>query len=318
MKFVLAPLADFTDAPFRKMCTLGGADLTYTEMVSAAALAHGNSPTRHLMETMQGEGPVACQIFGAKVEDVASAAAEIEKIKNRFIALDLNAGCPMARITRSGAGAKLIESPQTVYKLLKAMSENTSLPITLKTRLGPRPDAVAVFELAAAAEEAGAEGLTVHARYTSQMHGGAVHYDMLAELVQSTSLPVTGNGSVKTLADVERMKQCGVKAVMIGRAALSNPGVFSVFKGAANPWERIAAFNAHLKYVLEFREHLAAAFPSDHVRSADAFASVKMHTHLFRYFNSLPGAAKLRARLNSVRTLADIQEAVNTLMRDAI
>ena len=156
MKFVLAPLADFTDAPFRKMCTLGGADLTYTEMVSAAALAHGNSPTRHLMETMQGEGPVACQIFGAKVEDVASAAAEIEKIKNRFAALDLNAGCPMARITRSGAGAKLIESPQTVYKLLKAMSENTSLPITLKTRLGPRPDAVAVFELAAAAEEAGA------------------------------------------------------------------------------------------------------------------------------------------------------------------
>ena len=134
MKFILAPLADFTDAPFRRMCFEGGADLCYSEMVSAAALAHGNSPTRHLMEVMPGEGPVACQIFGAREEDVEKAAREIDLIRDRFTELNLNVGCPMQRITRAGAGAKLIEDPEKVYRLLKVMAENTSLPITLKTR----------------------------------------------------------------------------------------------------------------------------------------------------------------------------------------
>ncbi len=314
MKFVLAPLADFSDAPFRRMCSIGGADLTYTEMVSAAALAHGNSQTRHLMETMAGEGPVACQIFGAKEDDVAAAVIEIEKIKDRFVAVDLNAGCPMSRITRSGAGAKLIESPETVYRLLKVMAANTSLPISLKTRLGPRPGENVVFELIKAAEEAGAAGVSIHARYTSQMHGGVVHYDVLAEAVERTTLPITGNGSVKTSHDVALMKQCGVKSVMIGRGALSDPGIFAELKGLSNPWERIEAFRAHLRYILEFRDLLVRKFPNDHVRNPDAFASVKMHTHLFRYFNSLPGAAKLRARLNKVRTLADIHNAVSEML----
>ena len=202
MKFILAQLADFTDAPFRRMCFEGGADLCYSEMVSAAALAHGNSPTRHLMEVMPGEGPVACQIFGAREEDVAKAAREIDLIRDRFTELNLNAGCPMQRITRAGAGAKLIEDPEKVYRLLKVMAENTSLPITLKTRLGPRPGEDRIFELADAAEKAGAKGLIVHARYTSQMHGGEVHYGKLAEVVEHTSLPVIGNGSVKTAKDV--------------------------------------------------------------------------------------------------------------------
>ena len=311
MKFILAPLADFTDAPFRRMCFEGGADLCYSEMVSAAALAHGNSPTRHLMEVMPGEGPVACQIFGAREEDVAKAAREIDLIRDRFTELNLNAGCPMQRITRAGAGAKLIEDPEKVYRLLKVMAENTSLPITLKTRLGPRPGEDRIFELADAAEKAGAKGLIVHARYTSQMHGGEVHYGKLAEVVEHTSLPVIGNGSVKTAKDVANMAASGVQGVMIGRASLADPLIFAKLKNLSaeipSPWGEISPAKMHLKYLLEFREILVRNFPNDRIPSVDGFASVKMHIHLFRYFNSRPGAAALRAKLNSVRTLTEIE-----------
>ena len=308
MKLVLAPLADFTDAPFRLMCQEGGADLTYTEMVSAAALFHGHRGTLRLLARLPREGRVACQLFGAKEDELAAAAAKV----TGFDELNLNAGCPMTKVTRSGAGAKLVEDPEKVYRLLKAMTENTALPVTLKTRLGPHPRKTNVFELADAAERAGARGIIVHARYTSQMHGGETHLDTLAELVARTKLPVTGNGSVTDAKSLKAMAATGVAAVMIGRAALADPGIFSALgvSPSALPASPLERCRRHLGYILEFRELLAAKFPDDHVPSADGFASVKMHTHLFRYFNGRPGAAALRARLNRVRTLDEIERIV--------
>ena len=128
MKLVLAPLADFTNAAFRKLAYELGADLTYTEMVSAAALAHGSSPTRHLFEKLPGEGPVACQIFGHSPDDLAFAAREATTLK-RFVSIDLNAGCPMPRIRREGDGAALVPKPQLVHDLLVAIKRETDLPV---------------------------------------------------------------------------------------------------------------------------------------------------------------------------------------------
>ena len=343
MKYVLAPLAGFTDAPFRRMCHEGGADLAYTEMVSAAGLAHDSSPTRHLLETMPGEGPVAVQLFGATESDLAHATAfvnqTIEQSNNQTIVeVNLNAGCPMTKVTREGAGAKLIEDPQKIYRLLKAMTENTDLPVTLKTRLGPHPQATNIFEILDAAESAGAKGIIVHARYTSQMHGGPTHLDLLREVVECAKIPVTGNGSVTDERSAAAMAATGVDAVMIGRAALANPFIFSELKMHESKFEvegeqrwsdsfskpkaqdgkflcspspsHFDYFRAHLKYLLEFRDILARKYPNDHIPSADGFASVKMHVHLFRYFNGRPGAAELRKRLNTVRTLAEIETVV--------
>ena len=316
MKYVLAPLAGFTDAPFRRMCHEGGADLAYTEMVSAAGLAHGSSPTRHLLETMPGEGPVACQIFGANESDIAYATDFITRTFEHssirtFSELNLNAGCPMTKVTREGAGAKLVEDPAKIHRLLKAMTENTGLPVTLKTRLGPHPQRTNILEILDAAESAGAKGIVVHARYTSQMHGGPTHLDILADVVRHAHIPVTGNGSVTDAKSAAEMAKTGVSAIMIGRAALSNPGIFNSLKQSNNPNNRtIEQFRKHLDYLLRFREQLAAHFPNDHIPSADGFASVKMHVHLFRYFNGRPGAAELRKRLNTVRTLAEIETIV--------
>ena len=356
MKYVLAPLAGFTDAPFRRMCHEGGADLSYTEMVSAAGLAHGSSPTRHLLETMPGEGPVACQIFGANESDIAYATDFIEKLNHqcspspsaftslRFTEVNLNAGCPMTKVTREGAGAKLVEDPERIYRLLKAMVQNTMLPVTLKTRLGPHPQRTNLLEILDAAESAGAKGIIVHARYTSQMHGGPIHLDLLKEVVDHAHIPVTGNGSVTDRKSAAAIAAAGVSAIMIGRAALANPFIFSELKmnemkvrgegeqrmlpscsgwpaeqvdkfhcspsPSAFTFSRIDVFRKHLSYLLEFQDILARKYPDDQIPSPDAFASVKMHVHLFRYFNGRPGAAKLRRRLNSVRTLAEIEAVV--------
>ena len=320
MKYVLAPLAGFTDAPFRRMCFEGGADLVYTEMVSAAGLAHGSSPTRQLLETMPGEGPVACQIFGANESDIAYAADFIQRTSSdRFVELNLNAGCPMKKVTSEGAGAKLVEDPGKIHRLLKAMVSNTSLPVTLKTRLGPHPQDLRIFEILDAAECAGAKGIVVHARYTSQMHGGPTHLDVLADVVKRAKIPVTGNGTVYDEATLAEMERTGASSIMVGRAALANPGIFGDFKRGKRPDDpdfRIRFFRRHLDYILQFRDQLDERFPDDHIPSADAFASVKMHVHLFRYFNGRPGAAELRKRLNTVRTLAEIEAAVkNAIIR---
>ena len=341
MKYVLAPLAGFTDAPFRRMCFEGGADLAYTEMVSAAGLAHGSSPTRHLLETMPGEGPVACQIFGANESDIAyatdfiqthctSQTSQTSQTHQTFAELNLNAGCPMTKVTREGAGAKLVEDPEKIHRILKTMVRNTSLPVTLKTRLGPHPQRTNVLEILDAADSAGAKGIVVHARYTSQMHGGPTHLDILADVVRRAEIPVTGNGSVVDAKTAAAMAATGVSAIMIGRAALANPFIFSELKTNEVKVEGVGVqrnekfhcrprpststlFRAHLDYLLQFRDSLARKYPNDHIPSADGFASVKMHVHLFRYFNGRPGAAELRKRLNTVRTLAEIESIVRAL-----
>ena len=182
----------------------------------------------------------------------------------------------MKKVTCTGAGAKLVEDPEKVYRLLKAMRENTSLPLTLKTRLGPHPQKTNVLELLDAAERAGAKGITVHARYTSQMHGGEVHLDTLAEVVKRAHIPVTGNGSVVDAKTAAEMAATGVDAIMIGRAALPNPGIFWELKGElvgegekgkrqTTNDNRQTVFERHLEYLLSFREQLAARFPNDHV-----------------------------------------------------
>ena len=264
------------------------------------------------METMAGEAPVACQLFGAKEDELAFAAREASALKcgdcPRFFELNLNAGCPMPRIMRSGAGAKLVANPDLVYRLLKAMVDNTALPVTLKTRLGPRIGEKTIFELADAAERAGAKGLIVHARYTSQMHSGNIDLDTLAEVVSRTRLPVTGNGSVTTAEDVEAMSKTGVAAIMIGRAALKNPAIFASLRGtvpALAPSEMAAR---HLGYLIEFRKMLVEKYPNDHILDEDTFVALKARTNLFRYFSGVPGAAALRKRFNAIRTVAELRD----------
>ena len=330
---VLAPLAGFTNAAFRRLCSRRGATLTFTEMVSAAGLVHGSSATRQLMELLPGEGPVVCQIFGRNPDELAFATHEVDALKRtdegveapRFTAIDLNAGCPMPKIVKEGAGAALLKDPQLVHDCLHAMKSATSLPVTLKTRPGPSPDKVLMLELLDAAQSAGCSGFTLHARFTSQMHSGEVHYDLLAELVQAAHIPITGNGGVYNRETAEKMAQTGVAAVMIGRAAMANPWIFrDLAEGSAVEDEHNSdirrrtlqddAFREHLASALELQALLAARYPDDHIPDVDSFVSYILHTQLFRYFNRRQNAAGFRARLAAVHTLAELRELFGDIL----
>ena len=319
MKFVLAPLADFTDAAFRTLCSEGGADVVYTEMVSAAALVHAHVPTRRLTAVMPGEAPVVCQLFGSDEAEIAAAVRGIEKIRDRFAALDLNAGCPMPRIMQTGAGAALVSDPKKIHALLVAMKENTSLPVTLKTRLGPHKDTPTIFETLDAAESAGAVAIAIHARSAGQKHGGPVNLDLLAEAVARSRIPVAGNGSIRTAEDAKAMAATGVAALMIGRAALADPWIFAKLKAALAgepppPTPDLQSVCArHLELLLEFRRRLADEIPPEHLPCEDAFAAAKMRTHLLRYFHGFPDAASFRARAARVATLADARAMIAEL-----
>ena len=314
LKYVFAPMAGFSNAAFRLMSVRGGADLTYTEMVSAAGLAHGSSPTRHLLELLPGEGPVACQLFGSKPEELAVATREVSAL-GRFVEINLNAGCPVPRIIHEGSGAALVKDPRLVHDLLAAMVGETSLPVTLKTRPGPRPDKILMFELLDAAEKAGAKGITLHARFTSQSHGGEAHLDLLAELVRRARIPVTGNGGVKDSATAAAMAATGVSSIMVGRAALPNPRLFAELKGETlAPMTPYQLFSEHLNALTALHSQIVARFPEDHVPALDDWVAGVVRTHMFRYFAGMRGAAEFRRRISVARTLDEISFAVKPFM----
>ena len=223
----LAPMAGFTDAAMRRVCHRHGAGLTYTEMVSAAGILHDSEKTRHLLETLPDEGPVVAHLYGNDPQMLADATARVAAT-GRFVAIDLNAGCPMRKITVNGGGAALMKDPDRIGRIVAAMVAATSLPITVKTRIGLRPDRVVILEILRAVESAGGAAIAVHGRFASQEHSGDVCLDLLAEVKRVSRIPVIGNGGIRTVEDARRMfLETGVDAIMIARGALGNPWVFS-------------------------------------------------------------------------------------------
>ena len=178
----LAPMAEFTAPPMRVLCEDFGAARTYTEMVNAEGLCRGSEKTLFLLETFPEERHVWAHLYGADPARLAEAARRAEAL-GRFEGIDLNAGCPVPRITAQGAGAALLKDLPRLGKILEAMVKAVSLPVTLKTRLGPHPQAPTWRETLRVAREAGVAAVTFHARYTSQGHAGGTHLGTLAEIV---------------------------------------------------------------------------------------------------------------------------------------
>src|SRR5213083_359996 len=221
-RLVLAPMAGVSVQAFRRQGRRFGAVLVCSEMVSCAGLQHGNERTLGYLRIASDEKPLAVQIFGSEPEIMAEAARMVEDAGADLV--DVNFGCPVKKVTKTGAGATLLEDPERACGIVSAVAQAVSVPVTVKMRRGLENGARSCLELGPRLVEAGAESLTLHPRSARQMYTGEADHSLTAELVQRVDVPVIASGDVTSRAKAQTvLATTGAAAVMVGRAAQGNP-----------------------------------------------------------------------------------------------
>ena len=221
---VLAPMAGITDSPFRILCLRGGAGLVCAEMVSAHALHFGSPKSGRMLQVSTKEHPVSMQIFGSDEDTIAKAAQNAEAAGADIV--DLNAGCPVKKINKAGAGCVLMKDEAKLARLLSAAVKSVKIPVTLKTRVALNHKEFLGARLAKLAEDCGAAAVTLHARAAVDVHSGDPDVEALAKACAAVKIPVIGNGGVTSAARVKEFLEAGCAGVMIGRGAVGNPFIF--------------------------------------------------------------------------------------------
>jgi nifR3 family TIM-barrel protein len=245
----LAPMAGITNAAFRALCIEGGAGLVVSEMVSSESIKYGNKKSLKLLQIYPSEHPIAMQLFGANPASMAQAAKLVQELGADIV--DINAGCPMKKVLRSGSGAALMREPGALEDIIIKIVKTVTIPVTVKIRCGLTAGEVISPRLARIIEGAGAAAITLHGRAASNFHAGPVDYDAMAATAAAVKIPVFGNGGARTAVDAAKILETGCAGVAIGRAAVENPSVFlEVAEGlldpargaAGNPERRIRLF----------------------------------------------------------------------------
>jgi tRNA-dihydrouridine synthase B len=302
---VLAPMSGVTNIALRLLCKEHGAGLVCNEFISGYGLFYGNARTQDYLLFDPAERPVSSQVFGADPAKMAVAARQVEDAGSDI--LDLNLGCSVRKIVRSGAGACLLQTPAAVGRIVEAMVAAVSIPVTVKLRLGWDQDHRNAVEVAGVCQAAGARMLAVHGRTASQAYTGRADWVAIGEVKAAVEIPVLGNGDVRQPSDAAALLAAsGCDGLMIGRAAQGNPWIFSralaYLRGGVDPGEPDAA------------ERLATAERHGWLmrrhKTADRTAC-EMRKHLAWYAHGLPGASVFRQAVNQ----ADTWEAMVELLR---
>lgn len=288
-KLILAPMAGVTNLPFRLLCKKYGADLVFTEMVNANAVSRGNKASLRLAETCKAEKPVGVQLFGARLDAIKKSA---EMLKDRCDIIDFNFGCPASKVIKIGAGAGLLQRPKRVGEIVKVLVE-TGKPVSAKIRI--LKDKKKLLEVVKAIEENGASWITVHGRTLGQGYSGKANYEWIKFVKDNVSIPVVGNGDVRDKESyLKILKETGCDYVMIGRAAMGNPGIFSEVQGKKVP-NKFKMFKEFVKICDKYK-----------------YDSVKMLKEQAIYFTKgLVGGSSLRNRLSRCKTKEEIIEIMD-------
>lgn len=295
--FVLAPLAGYTDLPFRLVCKEYGASLVYSEMISCHGLVYAQKNTWTMLRTVAEERPFAIQLFGSDPEMMGKAAAIASTMPADLI--DINMGCPVRKVVKKGAGAALMKDLPRAQAVIQAVYANTTLPVTVKCRSGWDDTQLNAPQLAAMAEAAGAAAITIHARTWAQGFGGFADRSMIARIKQTVSIPVIGNGDVLCYQDgLSLMEETGCDGVMIGRGALGNPWVFNTGKPPATLMDRLPAIKRYLDLAQQLSPANTLLF--------------RLKNHTCRYLSGLDGAAAIRQSINSATSIGGILSLLET------
>lgn len=300
---VLAPMAGVSDRAYRELCVRFGAAYCVSEMVSSKALSFNSKKSEELMEISDLERPCGIQSFGDDPKCMADAAKHA--LENKPDIIDINMGCPAPKISSNGSGSALMKNPRLCGEIVKAVTAVTDIPVTVKIRKGWDDDSVNAVEVAKICESAGAAAITVHGRTRQQYYKPPVDYDIIRAVRESVSVPVIANGDVDS---AERAKEVmditGCDLVMIGRATLGNPWIFSQINAyLENPnvkihtpdlEERLGVMIEHICKMVEYKgEHMAM---------------LQARKLVVGYFKGMKGAAALRNEAGKIKTLDDLYE----------
>lgn len=300
---VLAPMAGVSDRAYRELCVRFGAAYCVSEMVSSKALSFNSKKSEELMEISSLERPCGIQIFGDDPKCMADAAKHA--LENKPDIIDINMGCPAPKISSNGSGSALMKNPRLCGEIVKAVTAVTDTPVTVKIRKGWDDDSVNAVEVAKICESAGAAAITVHGRTRQQYYKPPVDYGIIRAVRESVSVPVIANGDIDSAEKAkEVMDITGCDLVMIGRATLGNPWIFSQINAfLENPnvkihtpdlEERLGVMIEHISKMVEYKgEHMAM---------------LQARKLVVGYFKGIKGAAALRNEAGKIKTLDDLYE----------
>ena len=299
---VLAPLAGYTDLPFRLLCREQGAGFCVSEMISCHGLCYRQQKTLDMLLSTPEERPVSFQLFGAEPDLMAEAAAILSSYHPDII--DINMGCPVKKVTKRGAGAALLTDPGRAELIIKKVVERTTLPVTVKIRIGINAALLNGEDFARMAEGAGAAAVIVHGRTWVQGFAGTVDWGMITKIKKALTIPVLGNGDVHSFQQaMAMMKETGCDGVMIGRAALGNPWVFSEL---GRPTDFQSILEGAIRHLALMERYLAA----------DRMIGV-VRNHLGRYFKHLPGSSEIRGAVYQSPSVAALNQMLLGLREKA-
>lgn len=295
---ILAPMDGFSDLPFRLICREYGSAMSYTEFTSCDAILRNARPALRQLDYHPAEKPqVVFQIFDSDEDRIVAAAQKIERLGPDII--DLNMGCSVSNVSGRGAGAGLLRDPQKVARIFSRLSKAVKVPVTAKIRLGWDSRSRNYLEIARILEDNGASLIAVHGRTKEQGYKGVADWDAIAEVKQAVHIPVIGNGDVKTVADIARIKaHTGCDGVMIGRAAIGNPWIFQrKDRHEVSVEDVITLLKRHLQAMLDYY---------------GAYGLVLFRKHAVKYMHGLPHVAALRAQLVTCESVGEFLEAIDT------
>ncbi len=306
---LLAPMEDVSDPPFRAVCKDNGADLMYTEFISSEGLIRDAIKSRKKLDIFEYERPVGIQIFGGDEESL-SLAAKIVDVTNPEL-LDINFGCPVKKVALRGAGAGVLKDIDLMVRLTSAVVKSTSLPVTVKTRLGWDDNTRNIEEVAERLQDTGIKALAIHGRTRTQMYKGEADWTLIGKVKNNPriKIPIFGNGDIDSPEKaVEYKNRYGVDGIMIGRAAIGYPWIFNEIKHYVRTGEnlpsptveeRVAVARKHLQKSVEWKGPIVGIF--------------EMRRHYANYLKGLPNIKEYRGKLVTLNTEEEINEVLNEI-----